>query len=274
MKKLLLVILCINCSLGFSQRKPKIKGNKSVITVSEDLAGYHTIELMDDLEIVLQKSENPGYSINADDNLIDVLKFDVNDSTLTISSFYIITAKKQLDITVRYSELESLVINDGNISGRSMINSEKLAIRTSGFSRTDLQFSAGIAALAMEGNSKATLNIDADSLAVSLGDKTEANIYSVSSIQDIDIKDDAIATMEGTTDTLEVKLWGRSKFRAEKLEATAVDLEILDAASARINAIRRLRLDASGSSKVYLYGDPLIEIMEFTENTTLYKRTE
>ena len=245
-----------------------------MITVSEDLPGYHTIELIDNLDIVLQQSETPGYSITADDNLIDVLKFEVTDSTLTISAFYIITAKKQLDITVRYNELESLVINDGNVSGRSMVNSDKLAIRTSGFSQADLQFSAGIAAVGMEGNSKAMLNIDSDSLAVSLGDKTEANIYSVSTIQDIDIRDDAIATMEGTTDTLEIKMWGRSKFRAEKLEAHEVDLEILDAASARINAFRRLKLDASGTSKVYLYGDPLIEIKEFTENTTLYKRTE
>ena len=274
MKKLLLVFLCISCSAVSAQRKPKIKGNKSIITVSEDLPAFHSIELIDNLEILLQESDNPGYSITADDNLIDVLKFEVKDSTLYIRSFYIITSKKQLDITVRCDELRSLVLKDGKVFSESVISTDRMAISTSGFSNADLRFSTSVTALAMAGNSKAVLNIDSDSLAMSLAEKTEADIYAVSTIQDIDVKDDAIATIEGTTDTLEVKLRGRSKLRAEKLEASTTNLEILDGAAARIYAYRRLQLDSSGSSKVYLYGDPEIEMLRFEDNSTLYKRTE
>ena len=86
MKNLITLIVLVACFQTYGQRKPKIKGNKSVIEVREELPAFNAIEIIDDLEILLQKGASEGYVLNADDNLVDVLKFKVEDSTLFISS--------------------------------------------------------------------------------------------------------------------------------------------------------------------------------------------
>ena len=274
-KNTLLILLCICCGTLYGQRKPRIKGNKSVVEVSEELPPFTGIELKDDLEINLQKSSDfIGYSITADDNLIDVLKFEVKDSILHISSFYTITGKKQLDISVNYDQLSMINAKDGKIMSEAIISSDEMKISSGGYSRLDLQLTAAVTTVLMEDNSKANLNIDSDSLAVTLKDKIDANLYTVSNIHDLNLQDDAIANIEGTSDSLQIKMSGSSKLKAQKLEGGTVNLETVDATLARIHAYRKLYLSSSGSAKVYLYGDPLIEISSFTDSSELYKRSE
>ncbi len=274
-KNTLIILLCICCGTLYGQRKPKIKGNKSVVEVSEELPPFTGIELKDDLEIYLQRSSDiVGYTITADDNLIDVLKFEVKDSILHISSFYTITGKKQLDISVKYDQLSKITAKDGKIISEAIISADEMKINSGGNSRLDLQLTAAVTTVIMEDNSKANLNIDSDSLAVTLKDKIDANLYTVSNIHDLSLQDDAIANIEGTSDSLQIKMSGSSKLKAQKLEGGTVNLETGDTASARLHAYRKLHLASTGSAKVYLYGEPLIEISLFTDSSELYKRSE
>ena len=274
MKKLVILLVCFNCAMTTAQRKPKIKGNKDVVEVREDLPPYHSIEINDDLEIFLQKSITPGYRITADDNLINILKFEVVDSVLQISSFYNITAKKQLDIEVGYNELRAIRLNAGKVMAESVISTDEMTINTTGFSWADLQLSAAMASLTLDGNSKVILNIDADSLNVSLRDKVEANIYSVSKSQSLELWDNAILNLEGSTDTLQLYVKGNTKLRAHKLEANTIDMETSENVNSRIYALSKLQLSSSGRSRVYLFGEAEIEILQFLDSSELYKRSE
>ena len=128
MKNIIIFFLAFTTLAVSAQRKPKIKGNKSIVEVNEDLPFFNAIEVRDDLEIFLKETTIQGYSISADDNLIDILRFDVVDSTLVIRSFYKITTKKQLEITVNFSELKSIIIQQGKIITKDMINSDELNI--------------------------------------------------------------------------------------------------------------------------------------------------
>lgn len=267
-------MICLGCGIVHAQRKPKIKGNKNVVEVREELPDFNRIELNDDLEISLQKSSEPGYTITADDNLIDILKLEVQDSTLVISSFYLITAKKKLEISVRYNELESIRVDKGKISAASIISADQLKLFTAGNSRADLQINAAVTIVEMEGNSKAQLNIDTDSLAVLLRDKIDADIYSVSRHKTLEMHDDALADIQGTSEILEITLDGSTKLRAQELNGTNVSLETGDTASARVRAQDQLKLTSSGNAKTFLYGEASLLIEVFSGNSELYKRPD
>lgn len=274
LKNLILLALIISTCAVHGQRKPKIKGNKAVIDVREDLPAYNAIELNDDLEIVLQKSSNPGYAITADDNLIDVLKFQVEDSTLIISSFYKITAKKKLEITVNYNELQSITLREGVVKMDDIISTYQLNINTFGASRLELNASTTLTHLNMEGQSSGDFNLDSDSLSVNLKDRVDASIYMVGAGSNVEMHKNASVRMEGTADTLNLKLFENAKFKGEKLEAAVVNAELEETTNARINAFREIMLSSRGSARTNLYGNPKITIIEFLDSSELHKQAD
>ena len=271
MKNSILFIALIFCFQVSAQRKPKIKGNKSVVDVREELPPFNSIELNDDLEIVLQKAGDEGYAITADDNLIDVLKFQVVDSTLVITSFYKITAKKKLDITITYSELVSVTMRDGRINMKDIITTDELYVNTFGPSRLELNASAEIIHINMEGMSSADFNLQSDSLNIVLKDRIDARIYTVGDSNSIQMHDNASARVEGSTETFNVELYGNANLKAEKLDAAEVRANLEESPNARIYAHRSFELSSKGSSKTQFYGDGKIVLVDFLDTSQLHK---
>jgi hypothetical protein len=257
-----------------AQRKPKIKGNKSIVDVNEDLPFFNAIEVNDDLEISLKEATIPGYSITADDNLIDILRFDVVDSTLIIRSFYKITAKKQLDITVNYNELKSIVMQQGKLVTENMINADELKITTFGTSKLELNAKASIVHLNMEGTSSGNLNIQSDSIDLVLKDKINLNIYATTVKGNIEMHNNTSVVAEGISDTMNIKMSGSSDLKAQKMEAGVISAVLEETAKARVFAYKSIELSSSGSAKTYLWGNPKIILNEFLNTSELYKREE
>ena len=274
MKNLITLIVLLVCFQTFAQRKPKIKGNKSVIEVREELPSYKAIELIDDLEIVLQKGSSEGYTINADDNLIDVLKFKVQDSVLIISSFYKITSKKKLEITVNYTELEAITMRDGKINMKDVISSDELRVNTYGPSRLELNATAPVMNINMEGMSSGDFNLASDSLNITLKDRIDVRIYSVGASNTVQMFKNASAKMEGTADVFNVHLFGNSNLKATKLEASNIKANLEESSNARLNALENIELSSRGSSKTYLYGNAKIVVLDFLDTSQLHHKEE
>jgi len=271
MRNIVLLIALVFCFQAFSQRKPKIKGNKNVVDVREELPPFSAIELKDDLDIMLQKASSEGYSITADDNLIDVLKFEVEDSTLVISSYYKITGKKKLDITINYNYIEAITLQDGRVEMKDIVSSEQLYVNTFGGSKLQLNANAPFVSLNMEGNSSGDFNIDSDSLSVVLKDRIDVGIYAVSDTHILKMSENASAKLEGTADTFTVNLYGNANLKAEKLEAASVFATLEESPNARINAYKDFELSSRGSSKTYFYGAAKIVLIDFLDTSQLHR---
>ena len=272
MKNILIILSLLLCTQVFSQRKPKIKGNKSVVTVEEGLPAFNAIVLNDDLDITLQKANQEGFSITADDNLIDVLKFKVEDSILTITSFYKITSKKKLEITIKYYELSSVTMRDGRIEMTDTIESDELTINTDGSSKLQLNSNTTLTTLNMEGNSSGDLSLNSDSLNIILKDRVDVGIFSTSERVKVEMVSNSAVKIEGTTYALSLNLSDNANFKARKLEAQGVEVIAEGSPSARVYASDIFELTARGSSKVYLSGNPKIDILEFLDTVELHKQ--
>ncbi|MEH6618732.1 GIN domain-containing protein [Maribacter arcticus] len=272
MKKfsLLLIVLVISFQ-GFSQRKPKIKGNKNIIEVREDLEPFTAIELTDDLDIVLQKSSQEGYALELDDNLLDVLKFKVDNGVLKISSFYNITSKRKLDITILFQEIRSVKMLNGKISMKDVISTDRLKVHTSGTSRLELNATADIIDITMEEISSGDFNLASDSLNVILKDRIDVKLYTTGAKNSLYMYENASAKVEGTADFLMAKLYGNSSLKASDLEANDVLLITEDSPDAEIRALSNFQLSSKGGAKTKLYGDPKITILDFLDTSRLEK---
>ena len=270
-KLLLLLLMCSTMAIQ-AQRKPKIKGNRTVIEVKDALPPFTKLELRDDLEVALRRSTEEAYTVTADDNLIDVLKFKIVDSTLVISSFYQITAKKKLDIVISYTQLNSIMLSDGKLTSIDKISSEVLKITTLGSAKIELGADAGLVKIDMQDNSSGTFNLTTDSLSVTLLNKADANIYSNSFNNALSMKDNTSLEIEGTADYFEFTVDGNAKLRAEDLETRKLTATLMGSSDARFFVTNTISLRQQGSSRCYLYGDPAIEIKQFTDTAELFKR--
>ncbi len=271
MKNIVFIISLLLCFQAFSQRKPKIKGNKNVVDVTENLPAFTAIELNDDLDINLVKANQESYTLTIDDNLIDVLKFRVDDSTLVISSFYKITSKKKLDITINYYEISSITLRDGRIRMKDVIETDELTIKTYGSSKLQLNADTNLTNLTMEGNSSGDLSFESDSLNLVLKDRIDVSIYSTSERNNIQMNSNASAKMEGTAYALSATLFDNANLRARKLEAEGVEIIAEGSPSARVYANTDFELTSKGSSKTYLSGPAKIDILEFLDTSELHK---
>lgn len=274
MKKIICCSLLLIPLFLLAQRKPRIKGSRVVTEVNEELPAFNAIQLNDDLDIVIKKSFGPGYEIIADDNLIDILKFQVEDSTLVITSFYDVSSKKQFDITVNYTELKSIALKEGSITSKDMIDTNELFVDGFANTRLNLQASAAVMDINLEDTSKAEFNIDVDSLNVSMNQRAEAYIYAVTDASTISLEENASFTFEGTADRMQLEAMGNAKFKGEKMEAGTIRAQLQNTANVRLNSYRDLELSSKGSARTQLYGNPQITIVEFLDSSQLIKKIE
>ncbi|MEB8328755.1 DUF2807 domain-containing protein [Flavobacteriaceae bacterium KMM 6897] len=274
MKKLILLLLLLAHVGVMAQRKPKIKGNRTVTEMKEELPAYNAIELKDDLDIELVKAPLEGYKVVADDNLLDVLKFKVEDSTLYISSFYKIQSRKKLEITVYYTDLIKLVQQDGKMVSKESVVSDVLDIEILGNSRMELNASAALVRLQMNEKSSGDFNFAADSLNVNMKDRADARIYTVGESSYIELSSNASASMEGSVDIVQLKSLDNTDFKAERYEAKIIKAKLENSSSAYLRALEELELETYGSSKAYIYANPKITIVEFLDTSELIKRKD
>tara|TARA_R110002051_G_scaffold159536_2_gene230940 strand:- start:65215 stop:66039 length:825 start_codon:yes stop_codon:yes gene_type:complete len=268
----LLLFSFLLVSTAYGQRKPKIKGSRVVVEVREDLAPFTAIELNDDVDIVLQKSSDSGYSLEIDDNLVDVLKFRVVEGTLSISSFYDIRSKKKMKIIVFYDQLNSITLRDGKIDMEDVITTDELSISTYGSSKLKLNADAAYIDVLMLENSFADLTINADTLNIALKDRIDAKIYATSKTHRLEMFKNAQVKMEGNTEIFDIQLFESATLKAENLTAQEVSLKIEASTSAYVNASNLMSLDSKGTAKTYLYGSGKITILNFLDSSQLSKK--
>jgi hypothetical protein len=273
-KYIFIVLLAFSTAMVHAQRKPKIKGNRNPTEVRESLPDFHAVCLLDDLEVSLEHAADPGYLVAADDNLIDILKFEVVSDTLFISSFYTVTAKSKLEIKVLYNELSAIRVKAGSLTADEVITADELTIHTEALAKLQLKAKAPLLLLQMEEQSSGDLNLESDSLKVVLNNRANARIYQLCDNLELNMGDQSDAVIEGTSGTMTIRMKAGSKLKAERLEAETIKASLDDTATAYLRPTALLELTSRGSANTYLYGDAKISVLEFGDTSELYKRMD
>lgn len=271
-KQFILSVFLLAMAASFAQKKPKIKGSKTVIEVTNDLAPYNGIKVADNLRLELKKARENSYTFIGDDNLLDVLKFEVIDSVLEISSFYRIASKKKLELIVNYVNLNSITMLDGRIDMKDIVTTDYLDINLQEGSKLNLNALATSVGISMSGSSNAELNVDCDDVSVSLDQKSNLGLYLVTKSAKLTMHGSADAKLQGAVTDFNIDLFGNSQLRADGLKSTNVSLNLDESPDAKIFVSENLELSSKGGSRTYLYGTPKITIVDFLNASQLIKK--
>jgi hypothetical protein len=270
----LLFALLFLSSIAVGQKKEKIKGSKIVTVSVKEIPAFENIEINDNFEIFLVKAEKPSLEIEADDNLHDIINYEVAGGTLRITSLRDAFGMKKFAIRINYtSELKLITAkNESVIHALADLELENITIKNYDSSKSFLNVKASYFALMLNDKSEAEINVKADNTSLELSKNAELKALVTSPEFKLDMYQKSQAEIEGNTNNVKIRLDNYAVLTAKKLTITALDLTIESYAKCSINVANTITLSASGKTEIELFGEPKVQINKFTNSTTLFKK--
>jgi len=263
--------------IGFTnvqaQKLPKIKGNRIVAPYNAPLEAFNAIVLDNDLKLNIVASDTTGVSMIADDNLPPVFKFKVTDSVLYLSTYYKITASKQLDITLYTPTLDRVVISSGELGLTLDPRFKKTQLSLSG--NATVAVAGTVPSFSVSGEEKSFVNINGSfsSLALEMTDRSTATIYGdVSDTAQLNMQDKASLRWGGTLAFLTASFEGASQLDGMELLISEASVHASGKSTLDLHILSHLTYFSKEESQLDLYGTPRIDLLEFSGTSVLRKK--
>jgi len=269
----LLLACCLQISLT-AQTTEKIKGSREVTIKQTYVDEFNTISVGDEFQIDLIFNSKPSVSIEADDNLHEVIKFEVVDGVLSFQALKNITSKKALKITVNYANALNRIEVRNSAEIRSLTSMELSTVQLSVLDKaraylnikaTELDFKAS-------GKSKVRLNITSEKTKIELSDDSKLDAFIKSGQADFILYQRTDATIEGESAISTIGVDNSSNFLGNNFSVTNCTLKIEGSADATLEVLDLLTLDASGNTETFLYGNPKITVERLSGSAKLQKK--
>ena len=261
-------------TISVAQKKEKIKGSKIVTVSVKEIPSFENIEINDNFEVFLVKSDKPSLEIEADDNLHEVINYEVAGGTLRVSSLRDASGFKKFALRINYtSELKLITAkNESSIKALADLELENITIKNYDYSKSFLNVKANYFALVLNDKSEAEINAKADNTSIELSKNAELKALITSPELKLDMYQKRQAEIEGNVNNAKMRLDNYISLTAKKLVIGSLDVVSESYSKCSVNVTNALALSASGKSEIELYGEPKITINKFTNNTTLYKK--
>lgn len=276
MKKLLLILLLIIVATPTvtAQSAEKIKGDRNVTIKQTYIDDFHSIVVDGDFSIEVVYNSKPSVSVEADDNLHEVIQFNVVDGVLTFVETIRISSKKKLNITVNYGESLSTIETRGDGEIRSLTSMElgNVTLITADDSRAYLNINAKTIDYKGTGKSKTRLNLTADTTKIELSDNSKLDALINSKVADFDLYQRSDAVIEGKANSSVIRLDNSTNFNGPKFDVKTTDVSLENSSDLTISVMESITISASGDSEIYLFGSPVITITKFEDTTKLQKK--
>ena len=275
MKKLtFLLMLSFISIVSFAQKKPKIKGDKNVTTIANNITKeFNAIEIADELKVTLVPGLLNNYTLTSDKNLQGVIEFKVEEGVLRIYSTSQITGSKKLDIKVTFRSLEKIdLMNDAQVKVEGMLESNSLFINADNSSKFDLEVKTKDISINMLGNAKGKLKARTDNTVIVMGDKSDLNADITTNKMSVDLTKSAKLDLRGNSDDLTFKATDSSEMDAKKMKVSSANINVSSNAKVHVDVKKNLTIFAKDKSSVFLYSEPKIDIEKLADKAEILKR--
>jgi hypothetical protein len=269
-----ILLLFLSTTLTLAQKKDKVKGSKTVTVEQKKVGDFEALEVEDNLEVHLERGEKTELKIEADDNLHDIISFDLRDKILRIYTAKEAVNYKKLIVRVTYTKDLNLITskNESTINAIQEIQLDNLTFKAYDFSQLYLNVNAKNFILQADDKSKTELNLKSENAIIELS----KNSFLKTLVTTIDLKVDLYqksnATIEGDATNAILRLDNNSTFIGNKLTIKNADVTTESYSNCSLNATTTVIIDAADKSEIQLVGAPEIEIRKFADEAKLVKK--
>lgn len=277
MKKIYFLLLASLIAFGATaQKKEKIKGSKIVTVTQKEVEAFDNLEIDDNLEIFIIKGDKQSLEIEADDNLHDVLKYEMVGPTLKLSALKDVTGAKKFSVRVTYTDNLKLITvrSEAQLNSLADLQLENITVKNYDYSKSYLNVKSANFTLLMNDKSKAELNVKSESATLELSKNAELKALVTTQNLKMDLYQKTSATVEGDVAQAKIRLDNNSNLSAKKLTVADMELVAESYTNAIVNAAKTISITATGKSEIQLFGSPKVNMINFADNATLYKKLQ
>ena len=270
----LFVTLLFVTNISLAQKKEKIKGSKIVTVAIKDLNSFENIEVSDNFEVLLVKGTKPSLEIEADDNLHDIINFEVSGNTLRVNALKEASSFKKFTIRINYSDNLKLIIarNEATIKALADLELENITIKNYDNSKSFVNVKSDNFSLILDDKSSAEINVKSENTTLELSKSSEILALVVSPVFKIDMYQKSKAIIEGNSNNGKIRIDNTSNLTAQKFIIENLELYTENYSKCEVNVTNSIQIAAMGKSQIELFGEPKITIEKFTNNATLFKK--
>lgn len=261
-------------TIAIAQKKEKIKGSKIVTVSVKEIPTFENIEINDNFEVFLVKGEKASLEIEADDNLHEIINYEVAGGTLKITALREAIGAKKFALRINYtSELKLITAkNESSIHALANLELENITVKNYDNSRSFLNVKANYFALVLNDKAEAEINVKADNTSLELSKNAELKGLVTSPEFKLDMYQKSQADIEGNVNNAKIRLDNYATLTSKKLVIATLDLTAESYAKCAVNVTTDFVLVASGKTEIELLGEPKIQINKFANSTTLFKK--
>ena len=276
MKKIILLFIAILITgISYGQKREKVKGSKNVTIEKKEIVNFENLEVEDNLEILLIKSDNCSIEIEADDNLHSEININSTGNTLRLTTLKEVGGFKKFLVKIFYNNEFKLLLakHESIITATSEIVLDNFTVKSFDYSKIFMNGQIKTFAIMQNDKSKSELNIKSEMATIELSKNAQLKALISSTQLKVDLYQKSSAVLEGDVNELKLRLDNSSEFTGKNLISKTAELIAEANTSTKINVVTNATIEASGKSEIQFYGDAKIELKRFTENTVIMKKT-
>ena len=271
-----IVLLALFSTCIFSQEK--IKGNRNVTTIETEVNSFNKIVVGEKFTVNFMKDDVASVEIKTDENLHDVIRFNVADSVLRFKTNKRITSRKVLDILVRYTDvLKVIELNDNaELNSLNTIENSELILKINDNASANLNIKNYSIKLINNNDSKLSsksrLNIESKLVDLELNESSRTEALITCDSLRLDMYQRSFAKIEGDAKLFRANTINSSNFIGKNLTVDSCEIISEDTSKFTIQVLDDIAIEASGTSEVSIFGNPKITINSFQDSAKLYKK--
>ncbi len=273
-----IVLLSLLSTSIFSQKK--IKGNRNVTTIETEVNSFNKIVVGEKFTINFMKDDVASVEIKTDDNLHDVIRFNVADSVLKFNTAKRITSRKALDIIVRYTDVLKEIELNGNaeLNAVNSFDNSNLILKINDNARANLNIRTNTFKLTnnnsstLKLNSKSRFNIESKLVDLELNESSNTEALITCDSLKLDMYQRSLAKIEGDAKLIRANTINSSNFIGKNFTVDSCEIISEDTSEFTIQVLDDITIEASGTSQVSIYGNPEIKLKKFSDSAKLFKK--
>lgn len=156
------LILANGCGFGGYSNRKSVEGSGNVKNEARNLSGFSKIAASSAVNLVVTAQKDFSVSVEADDNLLEHIKTEVDGDTLKIFPEGGVSTKNKISVKISMPELTDLDVSGASTAVVSNVKTESLKLKASGASKIKIDGSAKD----LEADAGGASKIEAENLSV------------------------------------------------------------------------------------------------------------